>query len=377
MFIHLVSGCIFIYLLFRFVLPLPLGRRAKLAAGLLLFFVSQQHVLSRLFFGSLASPELPAPVLMFQGWTFISLVFLLLLVILRDVCLLALRLFHFSKKKLTFPFSPGRRQALIAGLALAPAAYGVREAVAVPNVRHMERTLPGLPGGLDGLTIAQITDLHVSPLLRGKWVRQVVEEVNALSPDLILFTGDTVDGTPSRRAGNVEPLKELRARYGVYGCVGNHEYYGDFRAWMERFPDLGVTILQNSHTVLDINRHKLVIAGLTDIAAARFNLPTPDCAAALAGAPENVPRILLDHRPGNVASNTRTRIDLQLSGHTHGGQILGMHKLVARFNQNYVYGWYEVNDTPMYVSSGAGLWNGFPVRLGVPSEIPFITLRAS
>ncbi|MDR2696749.1 MAG: metallophosphoesterase, partial [Deltaproteobacteria bacterium] len=107
------------------------------------------------------------------------------------------------------------------------------------------------------------------------------------------------------------------------------------------------------------------------------SLPGPDIAGALAGAPEGAVRILLDHRPGNAPENARMGVDLQLSGHTHGGQILGMHQLVARFNQGFVYGWYQVDTMRMYVSSGAGLWNGFPVRLGVPSEIVRCVLRSA
>ncbi|MDR2726810.1 MAG: metallophosphoesterase, partial [Deltaproteobacteria bacterium] len=249
--------------------------------------------------------------------------------------------------------------------------------VAVPDVHTVETRLPRLPKELDGLTLVQISDLHVSPLLQERRTRAVVDAVNALDPDLILFTGDTVDGVPGRRAGSVAPLKDLRARHGVFGCAGNHEYYGDYAAWMRIFPALGLTMLLNSHAVIKVRGQKLVLAGITDIVAARFSLPGPDLAGALAGAPEDAVRILLDHRPGNAPENAKAGVDLQLSGHTHGGHILGMTHLVARFNQGFVYGWYQVDAMRMYVSSGAGLWNGFPVRLGVPSEIARIVLRSA
>jgi predicted MPP superfamily phosphohydrolase len=136
-------------------------------------------------------------------------------------------------------------------------------------------------------------------------------------------------------------------------------------------------MLLNSHVVLEIRGQKLVVAGVTDMVAERFSLPGPDLAQALAGAPKDAARILLDHRPGNAPANAGAGVDLQLSGHTHGGQIVGINQLVARFNQGFLYGWYQVGAMRLYVSSGAGLWNGFPVRLGVPAEIARVVLRSA
>jgi predicted MPP superfamily phosphohydrolase len=164
--------------------------------------------------------------------------------------------------------------------------------------------------------------------------------------------------------------------------VGNHEYYSDYPAWIQAFPRLGLKLLLNGHALLNINGCQLVLAGLTDLAAANYAHELPDLRKALAGTPEKAVRILLDHRPGRAPQNAamalhlQRPLDLQLSGHTHGGQIKGMNYIVRRMNQGFVYGWYTVNGAPMYVSSGAGLWSGFPIRLGVPSEIAHIVLRA-
>ena len=375
MMIHLLAGCIFLYVLIRLVLPLPVGGKFKLAAGVLLLLVSQQHVFVRHAFGNLASPELPVPLLLVSGWTFISLLFLFVLLLARDILLLSRRLILGVRQGADPPFSRGRRHAVLAAAAAIPAAYGIRQGIIAPDVHTVETRLARLPKELDGLTLVQISDLHVSPLLQEQRVRAVVDAVNALEPDVILFTGDTVDGLPGRRAGSVAPLKDLRARYGVFGCAGNHEYYGNYAAWMRTFPSLGLTMLLNRHVVLKIRGRELVLAGVTDIVAGRFSLPGPDIAQALAGAPADAVRILLDHRPGNAAENAGAGVDLQLSGHTHGGQIVGMNQLVARFNQGSLYGWYQVGAMRMYVSSGAGLWNGFPVRLGVPAEIARIVLH--
>lgn len=395
--LYLPAALLFLYLFFRLVLPSGLSRVGKTVAGVALFAVSQEHLLNGLFFGGLSAPHLPPWVLLLQGWLFTSLLLLFALTLLRDVCCLGLWLTGFARRAFgrnssrPAAFSSDRRRFLasslsavpastlgrasLAGLVLAPTAWGVREAVAVPEVRQREIGLPRLPAALDGLRLAQISDLHVSPLLRKDWVRAVVDRVNAQEADVVLLTGDLVDGLPAERAESVAELRRLRARHGVLACVGNHEYYSGFKAWTEIFSDLGMVMLLNSHQVLGIRGRELVLAGVTDPVAARFGLPQPDLTAALAGAPDGAPRVLLDHRPGNAARNARAHMDLQLSGHTHGGHAPGMSALVALFNHGYVRGWYRVDGMPLYVSTGAGLWNGFPLRVDVPSEIALITLR--
>jgi predicted MPP superfamily phosphohydrolase len=377
--LHIIEAVLFFYLLFRLVFILPARRPLKAAAAFVLLLVTQQHLLTRLFFGSLTSPELPRPVLMTQSLLLVSCLFLFLTILLRDAVLLvrgALR--RVGKRPGTPPgngFSQGRRVFLVSCPALLAAAYGIRRAVEVPHVRETQCLLPGLPAELDGLRIAHVSDLHIGPLLLRPWTEAVVDAVNGLKPDLAVLTGDIVDGLPSQRADSVAPLRHLRARCGVFACAGNHEYYADFRAWMRAFSALGTDMLLNEGRVLTIGGRQLFMAGVTDIAAARFSLPLPDCAAAAEGASQAAVRILLAHRPSNAAANAAAGFDLQLSGHTHGGQILGLQRIVAEFNEGYLYGWYQLQGMRLYVSSGAGLWNGFPVRLGVPSEIAHITLR--
>lgn len=377
MFIQLLALLVFFYLLCRVVLPLPVKGSLKAAAGALLFVFSQQHFLYRHVLGSMASPELPFPALLLSTGIFVFLLFLFLVALCRDIAEGARRLTGRWRGKTRKAFSPGRRQAIMACLAALPAAYGVRSALAVPDVRRLETRLSALPGALDGLTLVQISDLHISPLLHGPRVRSLVEKVNALNPDLVVLTGDMVDGFPDRRAESVASLRDLRARHGVFACAGNHEYYADFQAWMRTFQSLGVTMLLNSHRLLSVGGENIVLAGVTDVVAGRYGLPPPDVSAALDGAPSGAFTVLLDHRPVNAAGNAAAGVHLQLSGHTHGGQILGMTKLVAAYNDGYLYGWYRIAGMKLYVSSGAGLWNGFPVRLGVPSEIVALTLRSA
>ncbi|MDR2826152.1 MAG: metallophosphoesterase [Deltaproteobacteria bacterium] len=378
---------LYLFLLFRLVIFSGLKRRLiKVLAGLILLPLALPWAINRFLLGSGAAPELPSLALKIQGWCFFALILLLILLLLYDLLRLGKKLSGLLRSARNSPgkapLSPGRRKAMFAMLTILPTTYGLKQAVDVPEVHKTEITLHKLPKDLDGLNIVQVSDLHASALFLGDRISAVVERVNALNADLVLFTGDMVDGLPASRLKSLSSLPDIKSRYGVYACAGNHEYYSNYPAWMKAFPQLGLTMLLNSHAVLNINGHQLVLAGLTDVAAAGYNLESPDLGKALANAPENALRILLDHRPNKApqnaefALNLQRPLDLQLSGHTHGGQIVGMSRIVARLNQGFVYGWYNVNGMPLYVSSGAGLWSGFPIRLGVPSEIAQITLHS-
>ena len=370
------SLLIFLYAALRLLPGLPLKRKTKLAAAAFMLLASLYHIISRFILRSLASPEFPGPVLMLQAWLFFALALLFVMLLLRDMLLLGLWLARKAGLQLRLPGSPLRQAGIMIGIALALSAYGVRQAVRPPESRSLEIALPRLPAALDGFTIAHITDPHASALLREPRMRAVVEMIMGMRPDVILMSGDIVDGAIAARERDVAPLNDLDAPYGVFSCVGNHEYYADYRAWLPYLNGLGITMLPNSHAVLQVNGVPLVIAGNTDMASERYGLPGPDLDAALAGSPERATRILLEHRPGNARENAAKGIDLQLSGHTHGGHIVGFNRIVAEFNNGFVSGLYQVNPMLLYVSNGAGLWNGFPIRLGVPSEVTRIVLRA-
>ena len=146
---------------------------------------------------------------------------------------------------------------------------------------------------------------------------------------------------------------------------------------MERYQDLGMTRLSNSHARITRGSSNLVLAGITDSASQRFGLPRPDLKNALAGAPSEAPIILLDHQPKGAPQAAQAGVDLQLSGHTHGGMVKGLDRIVARFNNGFVSGFYKVGGMQLYVNNGTALWNGFALRIGVPSELTVITLRGA
>lgn len=371
---HFITAIIALYVIWRFVRPLSVGRAGKIGLGVLLLLIAEHHLVTRTFFGSMASPEVPGQVLVVLGWAFASLILLALLLLIRDLVGIVVWALRGRTGRVLLG---GSRLGIALGLiSTGLSAVGVWQAIRVPDVKTLEIVLPRLPAELDGLRIVQLTDLHASRLLQAPWLQAVVDKTNALKPDLILITGDLVDGSPRARVDDVQPLKDLRARYGVFAIPGNHEYYVDYVHWLPAFEHLGLHMLLNEHVLITHNGRDLVLAGVTDKAAQPFKLPEPDIIKALKGAPAGDPVILLSHRPGGALLNAGQGVDLQLSGHTHGGQILGPHLIAKWANEGFVSGLYAVAGMQLYVSNGTGLWNGFPVRLGRPSEITEIVLRA-
>ena len=253
---------------------------------------------------------------------------------------------------------------------------GVREGIKVPDVHEMTLPIKDCPKAFEGFRIVQLSDLHASALLCEPHMAALVEKVNALHPDLIVITGDIVDGEVAARDKDVAPLAKLKASYGVIAVEGNHEHYVDYEGWMKKLPTLGMTVLRNECITLHRDGATLTIGGVTDPWGRRFGRTLPDPVKAFEKAPENGPRILLSHQPKYANDyDDAVRFDVQLSGHTHGGQLYGLDKGVAILNHMFVRGWYQLNRAVMYVHPGSGLWNGFPVRFGVPAEVALFTVK--
>lgn len=373
---HIFATIIGIYVALRLVPPLRWKTGLKWIAGILIVLLSQYHFIVRTFFGTMASPELPTAVLVVSGWLFGSFFLLALFFLLKDLFSFVTLIWRRIRRTRKPPFSPNRVNAVLLATALILSGIGVWQAVRVPDVKTVDIVLERLPAEMDGLKVVQLSDLHASRLLTEERNRAVVEKTNALNPDLIVITGDLVDGTVENRARDVAPFHDLKAKYGVFSIPGNHEYYSSYLEWMKAFDDLGLHMLKNAHAIVIVQDRPLVIAGTTDRVAPNFGLPQPDVKAALNGIPEEAPVILLQHQPRGAAENAEAGVDLQLSGHTHGGQIALAHWLVQLFNEGFVSGLYDVGNMKLYVSNGTGLWNGFPVRLGRTAEITEIILHA-
>lgn len=362
-----------LYVAWRLFWPLRLPAWAKVLLSLLLVAVAVQLRIVASFWGTMASPEIPKMAIAVLATGSTAVLMLALAMLLFDAGLLAARMLRLPRA--VSALRAPRLRPLAAGVALLLSGYGVSQGMAVPKPRQIDVAVKGLPAAFDGYRVLQLTDIHASRLLTGDWVRKVVAESNALKPDLIVITGDLIDGTVEARRNDYRPLGDLQAPDGVIAITGNHEYYAQYSDWMQAFRALRMQVLENSHTQVRRGDAALTIAGVTDPVAARYGLPLPDLDAALAGADPAAPVILLDHRPRNAAEAAARGVKLQLSGHTHGGQIIGMDQLVKRANGGFVSGRYEVDGMTLYVSNGAGLWAGFPARIGVPSEITVFTLR--
>ena len=242
------------------------------------------------------------------------------------------------------------------------------------SIRIIDVPIAGLPEALRGFSIVQITDIHVGATIKHGYVSRIVDAVNALEADMIAITGDLVDGSVRRLAPHTAPLERLSARYGTFFVTGNHEYYSGAHAWIAEVRRLGVSVLLNEHVVLEHFGESVVVAGVTDLSAHHFDpAHRSDPVAALAGAPEMAAvRVLLAHRPRSAFAAAKAGFDLQLSGHTHGGQFFPWN-LVIKLLEPFAAGLHRVDDLWIYVSRGTGYW-GPPKRFGAPSEITHLRL---
>lgn len=384
-----------LYVLLRVLWRAPLSLSLRLLLAVLTAAGACKLLLFRFFFGSY-SPEIPR---WFQIGTGIPLGIVLLFAALslaRDGLLILGWLAErcgLGRVWSCLRRHDARLSLGLAVLAVLLAATAVPAALRVPAVREMELSVRHLPPELDGLRLAHLSDLHISRTFSRTWAEALVQRVNAARPDIIFLTGDIMDGSPALRSDDVGPLAGLRAPLGVFACPGNHEYYSDYSAWRPVLRHMGIRTLDNECVVATRAARELALCGVTDPAAARFGLPGPDPDGALQrgldawkrtapdgteiredGRQERLPVILLSHRPA-LFDAVRGKVMLQLSGHTHGGSILGVDRLVAAFNGGYVRGLYGDEDSRLVVSSGCGLWGGFPYRLGVPGEILLLVLR--
>ena len=365
-----ILGFLHAYIGLRILPDLPIGLQTRtagalflvLSCGLLLIGVIGRSARHRR-----RSDHLAAVALFTAGF----LSSLLVLTLLRDVILLASRLPLSTEH---FRWLETASAMLVVGLAAFATVVGYANARRRARIKDVVIPLRDLPAGLEGFTIAQISDIHVGTTIKRGYVEAIVDAVNALDADLIAVTGDLVDGTVRDLAPHTAPLARLKARHGSFFVTGNHEYYSGAPAWTAELKRLGLRVLQNEHVVLRHRGVPLVIAGVTDFSSQHFDAAQrSDPAAALAGAPSNAgAKILLAHQPRSAAAAAGAGFDLQLSGHTHGGQFWPWN-LFVRFQQPFTAGLHRLNNLWVYISRGTGYW-GPPNRFGVPSEITLLRL---
>jgi len=353
--------------------PSPYTRAGTIALVTLVVLLPLSVILAR---------YLPRPVATATAWvlfTWIGVAFLLLVVLLLgDLATWALSLLSTLRHE---PPDPERRRLLsrsVAGAAGASAAVlsavAVRSALAEVEVVELGIRLERLPRALSGLTVVQLTDIHVGPTIGREFIEQIVEKTNREKPDVVAITGDLVDGSVASLRRHVEPLARLAARYGVYFVTGNHEYYSGFEEWLDEIARLGIRVLRNERVVVGDAGGSLDLAGVDDASArSPSGGRTADYAAALAGAAPDRELLLLAHQPKQVIPAAPFGPGLVLSGHTHGGQIWHFGNVV-RLVEPYVAGLHRQGErTQIYVSRGTGYW-GPPMRLFAPAEITKLVL---
>ena len=266
------------------------------------------------------------------------------------------------------------------GVALAVAGASVTRGVFEARGEHeivtVEVPLAKLPRALDGFSIVQLSDLHTGMTIERSFVQRVVDRANALSPDLIALTGDLVDGPVASLRNDIAPLAQLRAPHGVFAVTGNHEYYCGVDEWIAEITRLGARYLRNERVAITRGGGSFDLAGVDDHSADQWPGHGEDLPKATANRDTRRVLVLLAHQPRQVRHAAEHGVDLQLSGHTHGGQIWPWHYIVKVQQGGLLAGSYDHHGTKLYVTRGCGYW-GPPVRLLAPLEITRIVLRTA
>ena len=374
----LIPLAVCVYEIASLILPLRLPLWGRILAYLILLSGLLKGMLYRRTPTGFEIIELPYGVSLFFTLVFNFIIIAFFILLVKDAFFISWKIF--SRVKF-----PGYYASLFAfSLALCATLYGTYEGLKLPPVVTHEVSIKNLGSEFENFRIAMLVDIHADELTNHDAVQKIVDRTNSLNPDLILIPGDFVDGTVKARSHDLEPLKNLKAKFGVFGVTGNHEYYFDFQGWIKEIPNLGVRLLNNEKIILTSGDSKLIIAGLPDITGGFMGLTAPDLEATLKDVSEDTPIILMDHQPRNARENAKYKnIVLQLSGHTHGGQIPIMYQIIKRANNGFVRGWYDVDsENPagkmkLFVSPGTSQWNGFACRIFDPSEISLFVLHSS
>ncbi|GAA3449298.1 metallophosphoesterase [Dactylosporangium matsuzakiense] len=381
----LVVGGIHFYLWKRLVKDTTSARRARavgsVAAVVLALVIPATLALSR------ALPHSQQALVAWPGYLWLALMFYLLVTLaLLEIPRLAIRLWQ-RRRAVAAPVDPdssekpdfdpsrrlvlGRSLAATAGVLSASAVgIGVYQAMGAPNLKRVPIRLAKLPASMNGFRIAVVSDIHLGPLLGRAHTERIVRMINGVDADLVAIVGDLVDGSVAELGPAAEPLQDLRGKHGAFFVTGNHEYFSGFQEWVDEVNSLGVRVLRNERVdVLGLD-----LAGVNDLSGESIG-DGPDFAKALDGRDANRPVVLLAHQPIQAHDAARHGVDLQLSGHTHGGQMVPFNLLVG-LQQPIVAGLGTVDGTQVYVTRGAGFW-GPPVRFGAPPDISIVELHGA
>ena len=371
--IPVIAWCVSVLVV---VMPLKLKRRAAIIVAFVLAAAFGKFAFFAVVGGDGFNPNLPQIVVWFCGWAYATAMMLTVFAFAAVLADGAMRICRHPVR----PCVKRVRIVLLAAFAALVSLWGMYEGVCVPSVKRVEIRCKDLPPAFDGYRIVHLSDLHCSTAARRGRFEKIVGRVNALDADLVAITGDFVDGRVSERSDDLAPLAGLRAKDGVVACTGNHEAYWGWNEWRTQFHEWGIVFPEETGArAICRGDDMIVVGGLADPVFMRWSVGAHKNAdAAFAGAPSGTFRILLHHRPCAAAIKSEAAdVRLQLSGHTHGGAMPGISRLVARANEGRTRGLYEfASGRFLYLSPGTGQWAGFPLRLFNPAEITEIILHS-
>lgn len=381
-FVTMSSIAVLAIVIVGFILPLRLSWRSKTIMVVIALLALSKSYLHYIVGGNAYDPLIPYNLAFVFDIARTTMMFLSIVVLARFVVNCLYRLVHLSWQVSLLPtFSLFHAQLMLL-VSFACACYGTSCAYGMPELKPYEFTIERLDPRLDGMKVVVMSDIHISSPTDVNLIYRMVREVNALEPDLILLPGDLMDGSVENRRPITNLLFDLKAKYGVFISSGNHEYYSGYQEWRDYFEQGGFISLDNKVVeLLDYEGKPLLnLGGITDPRAARYNLPMPDVEGVTKALDPRAPSIILSHRPQyapDFANNKTNQVDLVVSGHTHGGLVIGLDRIVANANAGFVSGLYQLGKTKLVVGNGTMIWMGMPLRLGVPSQILLITLRSA
>lgn len=339
--------------------------------GTLFFLILSQCMFGMRYIVSF-TPHMSYHALKICGYCSAFFVTLISLLSLHDI--LYFLLSHYYNEVFTYAFS---REFVLYFLlvTLFFTIFGAWSALKIPYIHQRNLIVKNLPNDLKGMKIVHLSDLHIGSTFDEKWLAKLVNKINQEHADLIIVTGDLVDATPFKIEKDLEPLRKLKSRLGIHICLGNHEYFCGAIPWIEKWKSWGFFVYINENRKFFHNNFPFHIAGSADFEGYKFpGLLTPDLDKTLNGLNEKDFIILLQHQPKMAKINAKLGINIQFSGHTHGGQYFFLFPIVYILNNGYRNGFYQVDDMSLYVSPGSGLWGYVPLRFGTKSEVLIHTL---
>lgn len=375
-----ITTIVLIVLFVGMVLPLKASLISKGLITLAIIIGLSRNFVHLIYGGTAYDPDVPYNFIFILELTRASLFTLAIFVVITSAVNAVAMFKERDLKAFYIPTAKPFTSMIMLALAFAVGLYGTSCAYMKPELNHYEVTLDRLAPELDGMRVVVLTDVHITGNTDPNHFLNLIEVTNKLNPDLIFLVGDLIDGPLSKRHVLTRLFFDLRAKYGVFVTTGNHEYYADYPEWRKYFEKGGLISVDNKAMLLKDPKGKplLSLGGITDPTARYFNLPTPDIKGVVSGLNDSVPTIALSHRPNYVNDFAKAdkKVDLVLSGHTHGGLFPVMSYMSAKENGGYLAGAYRVNNTNLIVSRGIAVWATYPIRLGVDPEIVVLTLHS-